>query len=117
VPTDGRGRKKQHQEQRGKRGPVPAEIVDRKFYGATYLLDQIGQKIGLNDDLKYCFPSTHKQIRSMAYYLIMESDSPLFRFEKWSALHKHPYNKNIISQRSSELFAGITEEDRMCVVR
>ena len=48
----------------------------------------------------------------MAYYLILESDSPLFRFEKWSILHRHLYGANIPSQRSSELFAEIPEESR-----
>jgi len=66
----------------------------------------------LTEDLKRCFPTTYKQIQSIAYYLILESDSPLFRFEKWSVLHKHPYGKDIPSQRSSEVFAGIDEETR-----
>jgi len=34
----------------------------------------------------------------------------LSRFPKWAATHKHPYEKNIPSQRSSELFASITED-------
>ena len=49
---------------------------------------------------------------SLAYYLILESDNPLSRFTKWSFLHQHPYGKEITSQRSSELFASITEEER-----
>jgi transposase len=32
-------------------------------------------------------------------------------------LHKHPYGKNITSQRSSELFAGITEESKQTFFR
>ena len=36
--------------------------------------------------------------------------NPLYRFEKWGQLHKHPFGQNITSQRSSELFASITEE-------
>ena len=44
------------------------------------------------------------------YYLILEDSTPLYRFEKWGILHKHPYGNNITSQRSSELFASITEE-------
>jgi hypothetical protein len=107
VPTDGRNRKKVE---------APAEAVclpdgyERFFYGATYLLDAIGDKLGIVNDLKQCFPSSYKQILSVAYYLILEDKSPLYRFEKWSRLHKHPYGKNISSQRSSELFASITED-------
>ncbi|HQN37818.1 MAG TPA: IS1634 family transposase [Caldisericia bacterium] len=95
-----------------KRGPVPGTETSRKFYGATYLLDALGNRLGLSSDLKQCFPHSYKQIMSIAYYLILEADSPLSRFSKWSSLHRHPYMQDIPSQRSSELFASITEEDR-----
>lgn len=115
VPTDGRHKRRQEAletDQKAKPGPVPITAVNRRFYGATYLLDEIGKALGVAQDLKNCFPNTYKQIQSIAYYLILESDSALFRFEKWHLLHKHPYDKNITSQRSSELFAEITEEQR-----
>jgi Transposase len=64
----------------------------------------------MTSDLKKCFPDIWKQILSTAYYLIMEDRNPLSRFPKWAATHKHPYEKNIPSQRSSELFASITED-------
>jgi len=47
---------------------------------------------------------------SIAYYLILEDRNPLSRFPKWAATHKHPHGKNIPSQRSSELFAFVTED-------
>ena len=115
IPTDGRGRKHKEDPEAAnsrKPGPVPIEIASRRFYGTTYLLDEIGKKLGLTEDLKQCFPASYKQIQSIAYYMILESESPLFRFEKWSTLHKHPYDKNISSQRSSELFSDISEEER-----
>jgi transposase len=110
VPTDGRNRKKQDEKVPAKRGPKAAKMAHRSFYGATYLLDAIGEQLGIIHDLKQCFPDTYKQILSIAYYLILEDNTPLYRFEKWGILHKHPYGKNITSQRSSELFASITEE-------
>ncbi len=110
VPTDGRGRKNKEVPAAAKRGPVPSVQTSRSFYGATYLLDAIGEKLGIAEDLKKCFPGTHRQILSIAYYLVLEDKNPLYRFEKWSSLHKHPYGRNITSQRSSELFASITEE-------
>jgi len=93
-----------------KRGPVPVTQISRNFYGATSLFDKIGEKLGLKGDLKECFPRTYKQILSTAYFLILEDRNPLSRFPRWSAIHKHPYGKTIPSQRSSELFASITEE-------
>ncbi len=109
VPTDGRG-KKEHPVPPVGRGPVPSEKTTRTFYGATYLLDAIGEKLGIADDLKLCFPHTYRQVLSIVYYLVLEDHNPLYRFEKWGQLHQHPYGKTITSQRSSELFASITEE-------
>jgi len=89
------------------------EVSRRAYYGATYLLDKIGEKLGLIDDLKVCFGEKYKQILSIAYYLILEDNNPLMRFEKWGNTHKHPFGKDITSQRSSELFALISENDKM----
>ena len=38
-----------------KRGPVPITASNRSFYGATYLFDAIGEKLGVAADLKKCF--------------------------------------------------------------
>lgn len=108
VPTH----KKKHQiaEGKSKQGPVPITVPGRKFYGATYLFDRIGETTGIIDDLKACFPNSYRQILSIAYFLILEDKNPLSRFPRWATLHRHPYGDVITSQRSSELFASITEE-------
>lgn len=112
VPTDGRNKKKAKEKEAETRGKAVINSAHRSFYGATYLLDAIGEKLGITQDLKQCFPDEYKQILSLAYYLILEDSTPLYRFEKWGSLHKHPYANNITSQRSSELFASITEESK-----
>ena len=115
IPTDGQCRKHKENTEAAKSmkpGPVPIETKNRRFYGATYLLDEIGNTLGLTEDLKQCFPANYRQIQSIAYYMILESESPLFRFEKWSAVHKHPYDKTISSQRSNELFSDSSEEEK-----
>ncbi len=96
-----------------KTGPVPTDICLRQFYGATYLLDQICDNTGIASDLGKCFGSLSGQILSMAYYLVLEEGQPMYRFRKWGVTHKHPYGKDIPSQRSSELFGLITEEAKM----
>ena len=115
VPTDGRGKRRAQKEadQIIQKGPVPVAKTDRLFFGATYLLDQIGEVTGLTADLKTCFPNTYKQIQSIAYYLVLEDQNPLFRFKKWAAIHRHPYGKDIPSQRSTEIFQSVTEEAKM----
>ena len=95
-----------------KRGPVPAVHTRRLYYGATYLLDQIGIKLGITADLKACFPNSYRQMLSIVYYLILEDNASMLRFEKWGETHWHPHGENIPSQRSSELFQSITDESR-----
>ncbi len=110
IPT----RKRQLPEagQNRKRGPVPITQTKRSFYGATYLFDRIGEDTGVTEDLKTCFPECYRQILSIAYYLILEDRNPLSRFNHWAAVHWHPYRECIPSQRSSELFASLTDEAR-----
>lgn len=96
-----------------KRGPVPAESCTRKFYGATFLFDQIAEELGIAADLKSCFGPLASKILSVAYYLISEEGQPMYRFQKWGATHKHPFNEDIPSQRISELFSKISEEKKL----
>ncbi len=96
-----------------KPGPVPVTEYKRSFCGATCLLDQIGKITGVADDLKACFPENCKQILSVVYFLILEENNALNRFSHWQKLHVHPNRKDISSQRSSELFQSISEENRM----
>jgi len=104
-------------EQSTKRGPVPTTECKRLFSGATYLLNQIGDALGIDADLKSCFPSIHKELRSLAFYLALEPFSPMYRFKRWAVTHEHPYGKDIPSQRSSELLPMVTEAAKMDFLR
>lgn len=44
-----------------KPGPVPIMNMQRSFYRAIYLFDQIGKKTGVEADLKACFPDRYKK--------------------------------------------------------
>jgi len=96
-----------------KSGPVSILKTKRNFYGASYLFDQIGKLTGVSADLKTCFPHSYKKILSIVYFLILEENNSLSRFSHWQKLHIHPYGEDIPSQRSSELFQSIEEEERM----
>ncbi len=76
-----------------KPGPGAATMSTRKFSGATYLFDQIGEKLGVTADLQSCFPEIWKQLLSIAYYLILEDKNPLSRFPHWANNHRHPYGE------------------------
>jgi hypothetical protein len=36
-----------------------------RYYGAVYFLEQISEKIGVIEDLSYCFPKVYKNILSL----------------------------------------------------
>jgi hypothetical protein len=96
-----------------KRDPVPVSECKRLFAGATYLLGRIGDALGVEADLKSCFPECYKQILSLAYYLALEPSSPMYRFKRWATTHEHPFGKDIPSQRSSDLLPMVTEDAKM----
>ena len=96
-----------------KSNPVPSAYAwetRHLYYGATYLFDKLAEELGLTADLKQCFPDSYKKLLSIVYYLILEDNNPLYRFEKWNFTHKHPYGADIASPRSNEFFASITDE-------
>lgn len=113
IPTRGRAKKgdsKTPKNLSAKRGPKPFTASKRLYFGATYLLESFANEIGLTNDLKLCFPETYKKLLSVAFFLILEDNNPLYRFEKWNLTHKHPYGQDIASPRSSELFSMITDD-------
>lgn len=90
--------------------PKPALRV---YCGATHLLDAIAKRSGIIDDLKTAFPEDYLKLLSLAYYLVLESDSPMYRFSKWAHNHSHPLGEDIPDQRISELFSSISENAKM----
>ena len=112
IPTRGRSKKGESKRQKPKSTPAGVSFSEARhlYYGATYLLEKLADDIGLTKDLKQCFPDKYMQLLSIAFYLIIEDNNSLYRFEKWHLTHKHPYGKDISSPRSSELFSSITDE-------
>lgn len=113
IPTRGRTRKgesKAANKAPGKSGRKSFPATKRLYYGATYLLETFADELGLTHDLKLCFPDDYRKLLSIAFFLILEDNNPLYRFEKWNLTHKHPYGQDIASPRSSELFSSITDD-------
>ncbi len=54
---------------------MPATECKRAFYGATYLFDAIGEKLGITADLKICFPESYNQIEFLdGYFALLSND-------------------------------------------
>jgi transposase len=90
--------------------PVTARRI---YWGAAHLLDEIGRITGVRSDIEAAFPLMWKEILSLAYYLVLESESPMYRFVRWGHDHWHPYGRAIASQRISEIMRDISESGRM----
>lgn len=92
---------------------APQKPASRTYCGATHLLDAIAKRTGMLDDLKSSFPNDYLKLLSLAYYLVLESDSPMYRFSKWAHNHCHPFGAEMPDQRISELFSSISEDAKM----
>jgi transposase len=83
---------------------------NRAYIGSTWLLEQIAASTGITADLVETFgEDISTKVQSLAMFLCCE-DTPIYRFKLWSNRHRHPYGKDIPSQRASELFASISPE-------
>jgi len=87
--------------------------VQRRFAGVSHLLDQISSLSMISADLQACFPKDHRAILSLAYYLVSESEAPMYRFGHWARSHTHPYDAELTSQRISEVFSRISYDGVM----
>lgn len=77
-----------------KPGPVPVTECKRQFYGATYLLDQIGDKLGIVDALKASFPDKYKQLLSLVYFFMT----------RWKSHFRNRYNfTGLQAEKAEEL--------------
>ena len=85
----------------------------RMYCGATHLLDEIGRISGVAQDIRTAFPSAGEEILSLAYYLALESESPMYRFQRWAGDHRHPCGFSLDSQRISEIMRNISEDGKM----
>lgn len=100
-------------EEEGENKKTKALIADRKFFGATHLLDCIGEKVGIQKDLEEAFgKEISKKIMSLAYFLVLEGESSMYRFPKFAKTHQHPNTEIISSQRISDIFSGISENEK-----
>jgi transposase len=103
------------QNESGANGPAGSMAMParRVYFGATHLLDEISEDTGVREDLKACFPNSHKVLLSLAYYLVLESESPLYRFPRWAFDHWHPHGEMLTSQRISETLRDIPEQAKL----
>ena len=79
----------------------------REYYGATYLYDQIAEKLGIKEDLKCVIPKYADEILNLAYYELSERNSPVYLYDKWAKTHWTPTRRKISSQHGSDIMEAI----------
>lgn len=75
--------------------------------GPALILDKAAIETGISKTLKLVFPDDWDKILSCAYFLVCENRA-LSHMEQWSQEYQTPHNKQLTSQRISELLERIT---------
>lgn len=105
----------------GKLDSITGELIpSKKFdsptlsrdYGNYYLLDTITKQCRLKEILSTIFPKIWKEILTCAFYELCEK-KPMYLCEEWNDLTVTPCDKQLTSQRISDLFKEISYDDRM----
>lgn len=87
--------------------------ASRVYFGSTHLLDEISSVTGIQEDLRACFPHNYKKLLSLAYYLVLASESPMYRFTRWAFDHCHPWGEKLSSQQISEVLRDTPEQAKL----
>ena len=96
-----------------KRRPKKNNTCKREFYGDSYLLEQIANKTGILEDLREAFPFNYRELLTLAFYLVLNEGQAMYRFERWALTHYTPSSTRLTSQRISEQFEMVNEENKM----
>jgi len=107
---------RQHREYIGRKDPKTGKVIPYrsrytpvmcKHYGATFLLYNICQSIGLTEILKEIFPHEWDQILACSFYGIIEK-RPLYLCQQWAEItHLGIDTSCLASQRISELLQSV----------
>jgi transposase len=81
-------------------------------FGAFYLLESIADEIGLLDILQASLPNTWEQIITLAFYMVSTGE-PAMYCEDWLLKSESLPCGNMSSQKISELFSVISNEERL----
>lgn len=93
----------------------PKELLPPKFvktFGNTYLLNSIGEKLGLNSILKNIFQDDYDVFITLVHYICCE-DSSLSNTPKWMELNETVLKTKLTTQYISSFLKKITEEQRL----
>jgi transposase len=83
-----------------------------KEWGVYYLLNEISREIGLVDVLVEAMPAMWREVLHLAFFIVASGEPALY-CEDWLYKTECDLNKELSSQRISELLVAITQGERM----
>ena len=113
IPNKAYKKRMEQDENKGENALPETKIANRVYFGSTFLLNRIGEDIGIESDIKRAFPNSYKELLSLAFYLVLQSDSPMYRFPRWGHDHWYPSDSMLNSQSISTIMASISEGGKM----
>ncbi len=88
------------------------EVNSIRSYGAFYILYKIASTTFLKEKLQIVMSTRWNYILSLAMYMISKGNVVKY-FKYWYNDYYHYLDESLSSQRISELFESITDEERM----
>lgn len=85
----------------------PKVVAKAQVIGPNIILDAITMELELDKLLVYCCPKYHKQVKTMAYYLVHQGDA-LSHCENWCASHMPSIAGTLTSQNICDILDTIT---------
>ncbi|MBQ7427989.1 MAG: hypothetical protein IJV20_12235 [Prevotella sp.] len=100
---------------------APDEIAENRnrFYGATWLLEELARSTGLREDLMETFHNNQimvDDVLTIAMYLFLTNYN-LSRLSSWQNLEKYPSQHELTSPMITMLEQSITDQHRMDFLR
>lgn len=110
VPT----RPKKSKKGKGEEHNTSIVQADKKAIGATAILELIGNKSGIDNNLKSITDEgTAKKIITIARFWLANPKMQLSRIKKWQFLHPNPYNEPISRDVYLRLFSDIGNDEQL----
>lgn len=110
-------------------GPVNPSVIlaeqnalaeaQSRLYGGVWLLERIGEKLGVQEDLQIVFSYNQEivdDILTIAMYAYL-TNYQLDRLEEWQQIEKYPSERLLSEPVITELMKSITEQNRLDFIK
>ena len=101
--------------ERGKGRPSAARQASDRLYGATWMIDQLADKLGVTKDLIAAFQGNQERARdalTLAMYLLVTAE-PFSHLAEWQDLEWYPAVRRLTPSAITRFLKTITDAERL----